>query len=75
MPDGTAANRDEIDRAIEALTLGQLLKLKHFAAWLFTPSLFESEELYVQSQAIRVEVSAWDRFSSRGGRERSWRSM
>lgn len=33
MPDRTAANRDEIDRAIEALTPGELLKLKHFSAW------------------------------------------
>jgi len=33
MPDGTAANRDEIDRAIDALTPGELLKLKHFSAW------------------------------------------
>ena len=33
MADGTAASRDEIGRALEALTPGQLLKLKHFAAW------------------------------------------
>jgi len=33
MPEGSAANRDEIDRALESLTSGELLKLKHFAAW------------------------------------------
>jgi hypothetical protein len=33
MPDGTGANRDQVHRAIEELTLGELLKLKHFAAW------------------------------------------
>ena len=33
MPDGTGPNRDEIHRAMEALTLGELLKLRHFAAW------------------------------------------
>lgn len=33
MPDGSAANRDEIDRGLEALTRAELLKLKHFAAW------------------------------------------
>jgi hypothetical protein len=33
MPDGTGANRDEIHQAIEALTPGERLKLKHFAAW------------------------------------------
>ena len=33
MADGTAASRDEIGRALEALTPGQLLKMKHFAAW------------------------------------------
>jgi hypothetical protein len=33
MPDDTAATRDELDRAIEALTRTELLKLKHFAAW------------------------------------------
>ena len=33
MPDGTGANRDEIQRAIEALTAAELLRLKHFAAW------------------------------------------
>ena len=33
MPDGTGANRDEIDRVIAALTDGELLKLKHFAAF------------------------------------------
>lgn len=33
MPDGTVANRDEVNRAIEALTPGELLKLKHFAAY------------------------------------------
>jgi hypothetical protein len=33
MQDGTSANRDEFLRAIEALTPGELLKLKHFAVW------------------------------------------
>jgi hypothetical protein len=33
MPDGTGAHRDEVNRAIEALSPGELLKLKHFAAW------------------------------------------
>ena len=33
MPDGTGANRDEIDRVIAALTDGELLKLRHFAAF------------------------------------------
>ena len=33
MPDGTGANRDEIDRVIAAFTDGDLLKLKHFAAF------------------------------------------
>jgi hypothetical protein len=33
MPDGTGATRDELYRAIEALTPGELLKLKYFAAW------------------------------------------
>jgi len=33
MPDGVGANRDEIHRAIEALTPGELLKLKRFAVW------------------------------------------
>jgi len=33
MPDGMGANRDEIHRAIEALTPGELLKLKCFAVW------------------------------------------
>jgi hypothetical protein len=33
MPDGTGANRREIHRAIEALTPGELLKLKHFAVF------------------------------------------
>src|SRR5215831_3323769 len=33
MPDGTSANRDEIHWALEALTPGELLKLKQFSAW------------------------------------------
>lgn len=33
MLDGAGANREEIHRAIEALTPGELLKLKHFAAF------------------------------------------
>lgn len=33
MPDGTGANRDEIHRAMETLTPGELLKLKQFAVW------------------------------------------
>ena len=33
MPDGTGANRDVIDRVIAALTDGELLKLRHFAAF------------------------------------------
>ena len=33
MADGTGVTQDEIHRAIEALTLGELLKLRHFAAW------------------------------------------
>lgn len=33
MPDGTGANRDQIHRAMEALTPGELLKLKQFSAW------------------------------------------
>jgi hypothetical protein len=33
MPDVTGANRDEIHRAIEALTAAELLRLKHFSAW------------------------------------------
>jgi hypothetical protein len=33
MPDATGANRREIHRAIEALTPGELLKLKHFAVF------------------------------------------
>ena len=33
MPDGTDANRDEFDRVIAALTDGELLKLRHFAAF------------------------------------------
>jgi hypothetical protein len=33
MLDGTGANRDEIHRAIDALTRGELLKLKGFAAF------------------------------------------
>lgn len=33
MPDGTGANRDEIYLAIEALTPGELLKLKRFSVW------------------------------------------
>ncbi len=33
MPDGTGANREEIHRAIEALTPGELLKLKRFSVW------------------------------------------
>jgi len=33
MPDGTGANRDEIYRAIETLTPGELLKLKRFSVW------------------------------------------
>jgi hypothetical protein len=33
MSDGTGANRDEIDRVIAALTDGELLKLRHFAAF------------------------------------------
>jgi len=33
MPDGTGATRDEIHRAMEALTAGELLKLKLFSAW------------------------------------------
>jgi hypothetical protein len=33
MPDRTGATRDEVHRAIQALTPGELLKLKHFAAW------------------------------------------
>lgn len=33
MPNGTGANRDEIHRAMEVLTLGEQLKLRHFAAW------------------------------------------
>jgi hypothetical protein len=32
-------------------------------------------DLTPNGQTIRVEVSAWDRSSSRGGRERSWRRM
>jgi hypothetical protein len=33
MPDETGANRDEIDQVFAALTDGELLKLKHFAAF------------------------------------------
>ena len=33
MPGGTGGTRDEVYRAIQALTPGELLKLKHFAAW------------------------------------------
>ena len=33
MPDRAGATKDEVYRAIEALTPGELLKLKHFAAW------------------------------------------
>jgi hypothetical protein len=33
MPDGTGASRDEIHRAMETLTPGELLKLKQFSAW------------------------------------------
>jgi hypothetical protein len=33
MPGGTGATRDEVYRAIQALTLGERLKLKKFAAW------------------------------------------
>jgi len=33
MPDGTGATRDEIHRAMEGLTVGELLKLKQFSAW------------------------------------------
>ena len=33
MPDGTGPNPDETHRAIDALTDGERLKLKHFAAW------------------------------------------
>jgi len=33
MPDRAGATRDEFYQAVEALTPGELLKLKHFAAW------------------------------------------
>jgi len=33
MPDRARATKDEVYRAIEALTLGERLKLKHFVAW------------------------------------------
>jgi len=33
MPDGSGATRDEVDRAIEALTHADLFRLKQFAAW------------------------------------------
>ena len=33
MPDGTGATGDEVNRAIEALTRSDLLRLKHFAVW------------------------------------------
>ena len=33
MPDRAGATKDEVYRAIEALTLGERLKLKHFVAW------------------------------------------
>ena len=33
MPGRTGGTRDEVYRAIQALTPGELLKLKHFAAW------------------------------------------
>jgi hypothetical protein len=33
MPDGTRASRDEVVRAIDALTHAELLMLKHFAIW------------------------------------------
>jgi len=33
MQGGTGATRDEVYRAIQALTPGELLKLKHFAVW------------------------------------------
>lgn len=33
MPDGTGGNRDELHRAIETLTPGELLKLKRFSIW------------------------------------------
>jgi len=33
MPDGTGATEDNVNRAIEALTRSDLLRLKHFAVW------------------------------------------
>jgi hypothetical protein len=35
MPDGTGATGEEVNRAIEALTCSDLLRLKHFAVWRF----------------------------------------
>jgi hypothetical protein len=35
MSDGTGATGDEVNRAIEALTRSDLLRLKHFAVWRF----------------------------------------
>jgi len=35
MPDGTGATGEEVNRAIEALTRSDLLRLKHYAVWRF----------------------------------------
>src|SRR6516225_536411 len=36
MPDGTGATGAEVNRAIEALTCAELLKLKHYSVWRLT---------------------------------------
>jgi len=62
VPPPAAATRDEIDQAIEALTPGQLIKLKKYAAWrtrgLGRASLGRDAEVLLQDALTSTIVGA-----------------